>query len=292
MIWFCVFARIVANPCSNVFQKLLTRRSAEPLFVICATHGLLTLAVLPVLLFSVSGLSATFWTNMAICSLLTVAGNALLVQAVKLTDLSVLGPINAYKAVVSLIPGAILLHEIPGAWGLGGIGLIVAGTYFLADREAAGPRRSAPARLLRDPGVQCRVAALVLSAVEAVFMKRALLASSASATFAVWAAFGFGVSLAASGALLGGEKIRRELQLLRSGVSTYLLLFATTATMQFCTILVLERLQVGYALALFQTSALISVLLGRQVFQERDIVKRLAGSAVMVAGATLIIVTR
>ena len=172
MIWFCVFARIVANPCSNVFQKLLTRRSAEPLFVICATHGLLTLAVLPALYLCASGQSATFWTNMAIGSLLTVAGNALLVQAVKLTDLSVLGPINAYKAVVSLIPGAILLHEIPGVWGLGGIGLIVAGTYFLTDRDQAGLSPSAPARLLRDRGVQCRIAALVLSAVEAVFMKR------------------------------------------------------------------------------------------------------------------------
>lgn len=292
MLWFCVFARIVANPCSNVFQKLLTRRSAEPLFVICATHGLLTLAVLPALWFSVSGLPATFWTNMAIGSLLTVAGNALLVQAVKLTDLSVLGPINAYKAVVSLIPGAILLHEIPGAWGLGGIGLIVAGTYFLTDRDEAGLFPSAPVRLLRDRGVQCRIAALVLSAVEAVFMKRALLASSATATFAVWAAFGLGVSLAASAALLGGDKLRSELRLLRNSASTYLLLAATTGAMQFCTILVLQRLQVGYALALFQTSALISVVLGRQVFQERNIARRLAGSAVMVAGATLIIVTR
>jgi drug/metabolite transporter (DMT)-like permease len=140
--------------------------------------------------------------------------------------------------------------------------------------------------------VQCRIAALALSAVEAVFMKRALLVSSPTMTFAVWAAFGFGVSLAASAAMLGRERIDHELRVLRANLSTYLLLVATTATMQFCTILVLEQLQVGYALALFQTSALISVILGRQVFQECNFVKRLAGSAVMVAGAALIIVTR
>jgi len=29
MIWFCVMARIVANPCSNVLQKLLTRNAAH-----------------------------------------------------------------------------------------------------------------------------------------------------------------------------------------------------------------------------------------------------------------------
>ncbi len=291
-MWLCVLARIVANPCSNVFQKLLTRRSADPLFVICATHALLSLAMAPALVLLSSGQSAVFWTNMAIGSLLTVAGNALLVQAVKLTDLSVLGPINAYKAVVSLIPGAVLLHEIPGVWGLSGIALIVAGTYFISDRDPAGPRRSSFRRLLRDRGVLCRVAALVLSAVEAVFMKRALLASSATITFAVWSVFGFGVSLLAVGAMFRRERIEHELQVLRASVSTYLMLFATTATMQFCTIIALEKLQVGYALALFQTSALISVILGRHVFQERDVLKRLAGSAVMVAGAALIIVTR
>ncbi len=292
MIWLCVLTRIVANPCSNVFQKLLTRQSASPLFVICATHALLSLAVLPALVLLEPGLTGEFWTNMAVCSLLTVAGNALLVQAVRITDLSVLGPINAYKAIVSLVPGAILLREIPGAWGLSGMGLIVAGTYFLADRNRAASPGSAIVRLLRDLGVQCRLAALVLSAVEAVYLKRALLASSAITTFAVWAVLGFGVSLVAVGAILGGERTRYQLKVLQSSALIYLMLFATTGVMQFCTIVTLEQLQVGYALALFQTSSLISVALGRQVFQERDFAKRLAGSAVMVAGAALIIIAR
>ena len=44
-----VAARIIANPVSNVFQKQLTQRSANPIFIIGATHGLLTLATLPLL---------------------------------------------------------------------------------------------------------------------------------------------------------------------------------------------------------------------------------------------------
>lgn len=47
-----VAARIVANPFSNVFQKQLAQRSADPLFIIGATHALLTLATLPLLSFS------------------------------------------------------------------------------------------------------------------------------------------------------------------------------------------------------------------------------------------------
>ena len=41
-----ILVRIVANPLSNVFQKQLTQRTAEPLFITMATYGFLTLACL------------------------------------------------------------------------------------------------------------------------------------------------------------------------------------------------------------------------------------------------------
>ena len=46
--------RIAANPVSNVFQKQLVQRSADPVFVIAATHGWLTLVSLPLLLGAVA----------------------------------------------------------------------------------------------------------------------------------------------------------------------------------------------------------------------------------------------
>ncbi|HUY89566.1 MAG TPA: EamA family transporter [Pirellulales bacterium] len=292
MIWFCVFARIFANPCSNVLQKMLTRNAAHPLFVICATHALLSLAVAPVLLSSPASLPAEFWRNIAICTLLNVAGNALLVQAVKLSDLSVLGPINAFKAIVSLLPGALLLGEIPGAAGLSGMLLIFAGAGFLAEREAAEWRPSALVRLFRDPGVRYRFAALVLSASEAVFLKQALVASSPMTTFAYWSVLGFGASLVAVAVVLGKQRAGQELRVFGACKSTYLMLFATTGVMQLSTIVALEQLKVGYALALFQTSSLVSVLLGRHFFQEQDFARRMGGSLVMVAGAMLIVAAR
>src|SRR5271163_454276 len=122
----CILIRIVANPFSNVFQKLLTRRGAHPLFIICAVHGLLTLVCIPLYLIDLPPLSSEFWWTMALCSLFTVSGNVLIVYALKRSDLSVLGPINAYKSVVSLVPGIIFLNEIPDLLGLVGIALIVA----------------------------------------------------------------------------------------------------------------------------------------------------------------------
>ena len=63
----------------------------------------------------------------------------------------------------------------------------------------------------------------------------------------------------------------------------------STGLMQFTTLLAFGKLQVGYSLALFQLSSLISVLLGYRYFDERDIRRRLAASAIMVAGAVLIV---
>lgn len=50
-----------------------------------------------------------------------------------------------------------------------------------------------------------------------------------------------------------------------------------------------KQLQVGYSLALFQLSTLISVFLGYRYFQEGNIRRRLLGSLVMVVGAALIV---
>ncbi|MGE5610077.1 MAG: EamA family transporter [Bacillota bacterium] len=291
MMWLVVLLRIVSNPFSNVFQKALTRKTADPLFIIGATHGLLSVVCLPACLVYSRSLSGEFWVNIAICAILAVAGNALIVKAVQLSDLSVLGPINAYKAVVSLIPGMILLHEIPGMGGLAGMALIVGGSYFLVDGNAAGGNRSTFLRLFSDRGVQYRLAALVLSAIEAVFLKMALRVSSPMITFVFWAVLGFGVALAAMVALKGRE-LRHEVDVFRASRWEYLMLFVTTGVMQLCTLVSFQVLHVGYALALFQTSSIISVILGYRYFQERHIFQRLVGSVVMVVGAALIIGSR
>ena len=59
--------------------------------------------------------------------------------------------------------------------------------------------------------------------------------------------------------------------------------------MQLATLLTLRDLQVGYSLALFQLSTIVSVLLGRRYFAETNIAERLIGSVVMAAGAVLIV---
>jgi hypothetical protein len=46
---------------------------------------------------------------------------------------------------------------------------------------------------------------------------------------------------------------------------------------------------VGYALSLFQLSAIVSVLLGYRIFREKEIRKKRIGSIIMIAGSCIII---
>ena len=283
-----VIVRIVTNPVSNVFQKQLAQRSAEPLFTIVVTHGLLTALALPLLAgMPLGALGAAFWANMLAAVVPAVAGYVCLWYALRSTDLSVLGPINAYKSVLGLLLAVVLLGEVPTLSGLLGVVLIVAGSYFVIDRVPGQAHGSAFRQFAREAGVQLRFAALICSAIEAVFLKRALILSSPITTFLIWSVLCFAV--AAMAALLLRRGVATETTRLRSDWRTYLWLAVTTGLMQVTTLLTFGTLQVGYSLALFQLSTLITVYLGHRYFAERNIRRRLLGSLIMVTGAVLIV---
>jgi drug/metabolite transporter (DMT)-like permease len=284
-----VVIRILANPIANVFQKQLTLRAAHPVIIITIVHAALTVICLPFFLTSHAlDVGPTVWTNMLIAAVLAVSGNVLLVYALRETDLSILGPINAYKSVAGMILGFALVGERPTPAGLTGVLLIAAGSYFVMDTTPNLPLTHAFARFFSGRGIQLRFAALFLSAAEAVFLKRAIVVSSPSRVFALWSALGFLVAVSVVPILLRSQ-IARQLRIVRETVGIYGGVIAATGLMQLATVLTFRDLQVGYSLALFQFSAVISVLLGRRYFAESNARERLFGSAVMAAGAALIV---
>jgi drug/metabolite transporter (DMT)-like permease len=280
-----VLLRIVSNPVANVFQKTLTARGHHPLVVNFLTYLGLSVLCLPIALrVPWSALPADFWIFSVLGGIAGAAGNGFLVKALQKGDLSVLGPINAYKSVVGIMVGIFLLGEIPNSWGIAGTFLIIGGSYFVLD-TAEGRFSWA---LLRRQDIQYRLWALVLTAIEAVFIKRVILASGVYTAFVSWC---WGGALFAF--LL--------LPLYRLSISTewgtlpkvdfgpYMYLVLCIGLMQLTTNYVFDHMPVGYALALFQLSTLVSVLLGQRVFKETDIRKKLIGSLIMIGGSLLII---
>lgn len=289
MVVLAVTLRILSNPLANVFQKQLTSKGNHPLIVNFLTYFLLSVFCGVLALFTrIPGLGKDFWIYSLLGGVAGALGNGFLVKALQKGDLSVLGPINSYKSVVGIIVGVFLLSEIPNIWGIVGIALIIYGSYYVLDST----EERFSWKLLKKPEIQFRMWAMILTAIEAVFIKRVILASSTTLAFMSWCVFGALFSFI----VLFFYKVRIPMEfkrtLKRQYLSKFLLLIGCIGTMQFTTNYAFAHMPVGYALSLFQLSIIISVIFGYQFFKEKDIRKKIIGSLIMIVGSVLIILLK
>ena len=289
LVIIAVSLRIISNPLGNVFQKQLTSKRHHPLIVNFITYFLLSLICL-LWAFNTKwpALNRTFWVYSVLAGIAGALGNGFLVKALHRGALSVLGPINSYKSVAGIIFGIFLLSEIPNFWGLLGVILVIFGSYFVLDTTEERFSRA----LLKNREIQFRIAAMILTAIEAVFIKKIILASTTTIAFMSWCFFGAFFSFILL--LIYRLNLRTEFQgMFRTGhVLRYLLLILCIGTMQFTTNYSFEHLPVGYALSLFQLSTILSILFGYRFFREKDIGKKIIGSLIMIGGSMLIILLK
>lgn len=285
ILTIAILLRIFSNPFANVFQKKLTIKGLSPLFVNFLTYFILGLICLAFTFqLSWSNISVDFWIDSIIMGLLGALGNLFLVKALQAGDISVLGPINAYKAVISMLIGVVLLHEIPDGWGLVGVGLIIMGSYFVLNTTDEGFTW----RLFKRKEIQFRIWAMILTATEAVVGKKVILASSYIHSFFVWCWFGAIFSFILC--LYSRETLRRSIRKIEiQTTGIFLCLIVCIGVTQFSTTYIFQQMPVGYALSLFQLSVLVNIFLGYRIFQERDIYKKLIGGVIMIIGSVLII---
>ena len=284
-------ARIFSNTYSNVVQKQLTEGGEPSLKVNCCSYLVLSVFMLPCLPFlALETCGTSFWMPMILSGILAAAGNGCLIKALSRGELSVLGPLNSYKVVVSMIAAFFLIGETPGIPGVIGILLIFGGSFALLRR---GDTEQFSLALFLRPEVQYRFYAILCTATEAVFLKKAIAVSAPFTTFAVWCILSalFSTLLYLAAALRNGnfDTLRSTFSLTPRGIVLLLTLAATTGIMQFSTNVVFKGMPVAYALALFQLSALLSVFFGGVLFHEKDIARKLAASAVMIIGAVIIL---
>ena len=352
-----VTVRIFSNSFASVFQKRLAARGRRPFCVNAATFALLTFACVgPAFSVDLTRFAPLFWRDVVFSGVLCALGNACLVAALGRGELSILGPINAWKAVVGLTFGFFLLGETPTFPALFGVFLIGVGSYFVLD---ASPERFSFRLLFGSSAIRLRVAALILTALEAIFIKKIVLAAGPSTAFFLWSATGalfstlsLGVATLISLIPSISTRLRQPrptaqtpstspttqtapttqtvqttstspttqtVQTTPPSLTTQtvqttppspttqtaqttpparfsardaLELAATAAcvgTMQLSTNVAFERLDVGLALALFQLSAPLNVLLGWRLFRERGVGKKLFGATVAVGGAACVV---
>ena len=276
-----VFIRIFSNSMSNVYQKQLTNLGICPFFINFIMYLGLSICCIPFIIgIDLVNISTNVWLSAGFGGLCGALGNSYLVKALENGYLSVLGPINAYKSIVAMIVGIVLLKEIPSILGVLAIVLIIYGSYFIFDTLQEG----FSIKLLMRKDIRYRIYALIFTAIEAVFIKNVIVQSDVTISFVFWSFFGM---LFTGIIVLFRNKVSFEKNVFV--LSRFLFVIILMGIMQLSTNFVFSRINVSYALALFQLSAILSVILGWRFFGETKISKKLLGSIIMVVGAVILI---
>lgn len=272
--------RIVSNPIANVFQKKLAVENSS-LTINFYTYTLLSLCCLPFinLVFNQS-YSLYFWFIVFMCGFLCTLGILCIIKAINIGELSVVGPINSYKSIVGLVASLLLLSEIPSLFGLFGIFLIICGSKFIFVSSKEG----FSFKLFKRKDIQFRLIALILTGIEAAFLKQIIIMSSVEAGFILWCFMGAFWSFIF---LLFTKKNFALAK--KSNYFSVIFIALCLGLMQYSTNFVFEKMNVAYALALFQLSSLVTVFLGYEVFKEKNFKEKIIGTCIMIIGSCFII---
>lgn len=274
-----VLIRIFSVSACNVFQKKLAEFGENPVRINYINYFFLALFSLCLFLFIDKGnLSREFIFYSVLGGIFGGLGNYFMVEALKYGELSVLAPINSYKVIVALLFGIILLGEAPKLTGILGIFLIIFGSYFIFNSFNI-------LEIFRKKEIQFRFLALVFTGIEAIFIKKVILLSSIELMFCANCVLG----LVFSFLILKMKKESGNLKLKKDYFPFYLLTALSFGIMAFMTALVFKRIQVGYALSLFQLSILLNLFFGWKIFREKDILRKLIGSVIIISGAIIVI---
>jgi drug/metabolite transporter (DMT)-like permease len=299
LVWL-IIGRVLASSASAALQKRLAARGLSPTTLFAAGIGVVAIVLAPLSFWRpLSALPDAFWLYVVLAVSLDVPGNILLAKSFHEGELSVVGPLAAYKPALGLAFAALWLGETPSAAGLLGVLVVLSGTLFLAP----GGRRAgwgALKALVADRGARWRTLSIALTAIQSVFGKAAINLSSAVDLFLAWTWTSALVAAAIWAWIWLGNKdrvwkttrhsdARQELHRAFQQWRSVLSLAGLFLALALLSALILERMYVGYALALFQLSALLNVALGRSLFAEGHVASRAFASAVMIVGATILI---
>jgi drug/metabolite transporter (DMT)-like permease len=271
------------------FAVIKGRGQTIPAFVVVAWGQLLSaLAWLAFFLLTGAPFAAPRWVWPAVVasSFLAVSMNALLARASARGDISIVGPMLALSPVFTLLPDAVLSGTVPSVLGWLGLGLTVIGTVSLSGGASWTERLRS--LLGRRDALDALGAAVLLGMLGAVDR---------------WAAMGIGppsyllCSHGTSGilsALLAGALVPRDLA--RSTAQANLItllaygLLGVTGTGMQTTALTMAP--ASYVNAIRRLSAVLSVVLGRTLFGEPDLRRRLLSALLASAGAACLLLAR
>jgi len=263
-------------------------QAIPPIVIVAWTQTVATLAWLA--FFAVSGHAFTWsrsaWPAVLASSLLVTGMATLIARASARGDISVVGPVFALSPVFTVLPDAVLSGTLPSPLGWLGLALAVAGTSNLSRGAAGGG--SLRALFVRRDALDALGAAVLLGFLAAVDRWAALALGPPSylvCSHGLTAVLTTVIALATTPRGLLASTAPANL----ATVVTHGLLGVTGTAMQTSA---LTMAPAAYVNAIRRLSAVVAVVLGRTLFGEADLGRRLAAALLACAGAACLLLAR
>jgi drug/metabolite transporter (DMT)-like permease len=232
----------------------------------------------------VPDLSGEFFQTVALVAPFEVVGMLIYVAAIQRSPLSLTLPYLAFTPAFLVLTSRVVLGEhVTPAKGLG-ILVVTAGAYVL---NAGGAKKGLlePLKAVgRERGSLMMLAVSAIYSVTASLDKKAVLLSSPEFYTVFYFTLLAGIMAAIAVATRGARALWQGLAPNRWTIGVG----ATFAVMLITHNLAIRLVEAAYMISVKRTSMIFGVLIGWLFFRERDIVPRLAGAGIMLAGIILI----
>lgn len=215
-------------------------------------------------------------------SVLLTFASVLLAKAHKLSDISLIMPVMAFSPALLLITSPIMVNQVPSIEGVIGVLLVTLGAFYL---KSEGKRSlKAPFKgLFKDRGVQLISIVVFIYSITANLDKIGV--DNSSPVFWALATNLVTTMLLTPVMYKKSEGWRKSVKDYWKPLTILGALGGFTVILQFTA---LEKTIVPYVISVKRLSIPITVILGYFTFKEKNVLRRLIGSLVMVTGAIII----
>lgn len=240
-------------------------------------------------LYGLPQVQSGFFLAVMSTSALNVIATILMYHALKTTDLSLTIPMLSFTPLFLIITAAIILGEMPTLIGIGGIILIVMGSYILNMTEDSAHLLDPFKSMIKNRAILSMLGVAFIYGISASVDKIVMRTSDIFFGSAV-VCFIIGIAFAAITLFKNGWRAtfrkNQQRNWRRTAVVGGIIVIIIIAINLAYTLQI-----VPYVIAIKRLSVLFSVILGGVLFREKNMIKRCSGAVVMMVGMLVIILS-
>lgn len=284
MYWFILsLCSALSKSLSDVASKKVVQTMDE-ISVSCAVRGLVAFAALFIIAFQgIPDVGPDFMKAVLVSGSINVVTTFLILRSLKDGELSLIAPILALSPFFLLITSPLINDQFPTLLGVIGILFSISGIYLMKIREKKLGWLEPLKAIWRSKGVK---AALLVAFLYSISANYDSIGTRESSPFFYILAINFFIFLCSLPFALAGKGFLSSTMKNFKGLAALSVFMTSEAGFQLAAF---ELAIVPYVISIKRTSALFSVLWGKQFFKEdNEFRDRLGGTILVITGLVLI----